>query len=239
MRVGVIAKKLGMSMVFDQNGNKLPVTLLKIDHCQVVDHKTQDKHGYNAIQVGASPVSKISKPLKGFYTKQKVDLKRKLAEFRVSKEALVDIGTEIKANHYVPNQFIDITGISIGKGFAGVMKRHNFGGLRASHGVSVSHRSHGSTGQRQDPGKVFKGKKMAGHMGATKITVQNLRVVSVNEQDNILIVHGAVPGPENSYLLVRDAKKRALPAEAPYPCLYPISAAVEANTEIEINEEKS
>lgn len=231
MRVGVIAKKVGMSMVFDQNGNKLPVTLLKIDQCHVVEQKTKDKNGYTAVKVGAQPVkaNRISKSLKGFYAKQHLDLKQKSAEFRVPETALVDVGTEIKATHYVPNQFIDVTGVSIGKGFAGVMKRHNFGGLRATHGVSISHRSHGSTGQRQDPGKVFKGKKMAGHMGATRVTMQNLRVIAINEQDNILVVHGAVPGSENSYLIVRDAKKRALPAEAPYPCIYPADKIVESD----------
>ncbi len=220
MRVGVIARKVGMSAVFDQNGNRTPVTILKIDNCQIVGHKTLERDGYIAVRVGAGDIAvqKLGKSRAGVFAKNNIDPKRKIVEFRVLNDSLVDIGTEIKADHYVANQFIDVSGVSIGKGFAGVMKRHNFGGLRASHGVSVSHRSHGSTGQRQDPGKVFKNKKMAGHMGDTNITVQNLRVVATDLENNFLIVKGAIPGCKNAYVIVNDAQKRALPAEAPYPC---------------------
>ena len=222
MRVGVITKKLGMSAIFDQNGARIPVTILKLDNCQVISQKTKDKHGYTALQVGAFNFknhNKATKPLRSYFSQHKIIPKKQLKEFRIAEDAMLEIGTEIKANHYVPNQFVDVTAMTIGKGFAGVMKRHNFAGLRASHGVSVSHRSHGSTGQCQDPGKVFKGKKMAGHMGHRQATLHNLQVISVDEEKNLLIVKGAVPGATNSYIIVKDAKKRALPAEAPYPCL--------------------
>ncbi len=221
MRVGVIAKKIGMSAVFNQVGVRIPVTILKIDNCQVTDRKQKDKDGYNALQVGAFDYKnhqKASKPLQGHFAKNKITPKYKVKEFRVSADALVDVGTEIRANHYVAGQRIDITANTIGKGFAGAMKRHNFGGLRASHGVSISHRSHGSTGQCQDPGKVFKGKKMAGHMGDRQATLQNIQVVSIDEQKNLLIVKGGVPGAKNSYVLIKDARKIALPENAPYPC---------------------
>lgn len=220
MRSGVIAKKLGMTSIFDEYGGQVPVTVLQIEKCQVTDRKTKSKDGYNAVQVGGFEVKphKVSKPLKGFFAKNRVAPKKKLVEFRVSEDALLDIGVEIDVNHYVPDQFIDVTGITKGKGFAGVMKRWNFSGLRASHGVSISHRSHGSTGQCQDPGKVFKGKKMAGHMGAGRATQQNLRIVSVDKENNLLLVKGAIPGSKNSYILVKDALKVALPEDAPYPC---------------------
>lgn len=220
MRVGVIAKKVGMSAVFDQNGNRTPVTILKIDDCQVIGHKTMERDGYVAVRIGAgnTTAKKLGKNRTGDFAKNNLEPKRKIVEFRVSEDSLVDIGTNIKADHYITNQFIDVSGVSIGKGFAGVIKRHNFGGLRASHGVSISHRSHGSTGQRQDPGKVFKNKKMAGHMGDDNITVQNLRIVGTDIENNLLIVKGAIPGSKNAYVVVNDAHKRALPAEAPYPC---------------------
>ena len=219
-RVGVIAKKLGMSAVFDSAGVRTPVTLLLVKDCQVVDIRNKDKNGYTALQVGAFDAQKlknVSKPLKGIYAKSGLKPKLKMVEFRVEEGAMLDIGTTIDVDHYVPGQLIDVCGISIGKGFAGAMKRHNFKGLRATHGVSVSHRSHGSTGNRQDPGRVFKGKKMAGHMGARRVTLQNLKVVSVDTTEGLLIVAGAVPGAENSYVIVTDAIKRALPYGAPYP----------------------
>ena len=219
MRVGVIAKKIGMSSVFDESGARTPVTLLKVDDCQVIGHKTVEKDGYLALRVGAGKIStsRLGKSGSGIFAKSRMDPKRHIVEFRIENSAIIDIGSEIRADHYVQNQFIDVSGTSIGKGFAGVMKRHNFGGLRASHGVSITHRSHGSTGQRQDPGKVFKNKKMAGHMGDTHVTVQNLRVISIDSEKNIIAVKGAIPGSKNSYVVVKDAHKRALPAEAPYP----------------------
>jgi large subunit ribosomal protein L3 len=242
MRVGVITKKLGMSAVFNQSGARIPVTILKLDNCQVIAQKTKDKHGYTALQIGAFNFKnhkKASKPLQGYFSQHKITPKKQIKEFRISEDAMLEIGTEIKANHYVPNQFVDVTAVTVGKGFAGVMKRHNFSGLRASHGVSVSHRSHGSTGQCQDPGKVFKGKKMAGHMGCKQATLQNLQVISVDEDKNLLIIKGSVPGATNSYIIVNDAKKRALSAEAPYPCLKqskeePIDESKESEENIEV-----
>ena len=227
----MIAKKLGMTAIFDAVGARIPVTMLKIDNCSVVSKKEKSRDGYDALQLGVSEyrnVSKVAKPLQGHFKKNNVAPKRKLAEFRVSEDAFLDIGTKIGASHYVEGQHVDVSGISIGKGFAGVMKRHNFGGLRASHGVSVSHRSHGSTGQRQDPGRVFKGKKMAGHMGDCQVTLQNLKVLSVDEENDVILVYGAVPGAKNSYVRVTDAIKRALPAGAPYPGIKS-SVAVEAS----------
>lgn len=219
-RVGVIAKKIGMTAVFNSGGVRIPVTMLQIDNCCVVDKKEKSKHGYDALQVGVSDyknISKVPKPLQGHFNKNKVTPKRKLAEFRIAEDAFLEIGTQISADHYVPNQFVDVTGVSVGKGFAGVMKRHGFSGLRASHGVSVSHRSHGSTGQCQDPGRVFKGKKMAGQMGNVQVTTQNLRVISVDKEAGIILLKGAVPGSKNSYVFVNDAVKRSVPGDAPYP----------------------
>lgn len=236
MRVGVIAKKMGMTAIFDKNSNRVPVTILKIDSCQVIEQKTKVKHGYTALKVGAFDEKnrmRVAKPSRDYLAAHKIAPKKKMAEFRVADNAMLDVGTEIRASHYVPNQFVDVTSTTIGKGFAGVMKRHNFAGLRASHGVSISHRSHGSTGQRQDPGKVFKGKKMAGHMGDTRVTVQNLQVISIDEEKNLLIVKGAVPGAKNSYCFIKDAVKRALPGSAPYPALVVESEKVQA----EISEE--
>ena len=229
MRVGVIAKKVGMSAVFDQKGDRTAVTLLQIDNCQVVAHKTIEKNGYVAVQVGAFEANpnRTSKPLKGIFAKAGVAPKKSLAEFRVKEDALVDIGAVIDVNHYVTGQFLDITSTSIGKGFAGAMKRHNFRGLEASHGVSVSHRSHGSTGQRQDPGRVFKGKKMAGHLGARRVTMQNLRIVAIDQENGLLAIDGSVPGSDNSYVIVNDAVKRALPAHAPFPAFIAKAAEIE------------
>lgn len=219
MRSGVIAQKVGMTRVFTDDGNHVPVTVLKVDNCQVVAHKTRERDGYTAVQVGvgSAKVKNVSKAQRGHFAVAKVEPKRKLAEFRVSEDNVIDIGAEITADHYVPGQFIDATGTSIGKGFAGGMKRWNFGGLRASHGVSISHRSHGSTGQCQDPGKVFKGKKMAGHMGDRQITTQNLQVVSTDAERGLILVRGAVPGSKGGWVMLRDAIKKALPENAPVP----------------------
>ncbi|MCH9753569.1 MAG: 50S ribosomal protein L3 [Alphaproteobacteria bacterium] len=219
-RVGVIAKKIGMSAVFSSDGARVPVTMLQLDNCHVVGKREQSRDGYTALQVGATDfknIAKVSKPMQGFFKKNNVSPKKKIAEFRVSEGAMLDVGSKIDVDHYVPGQFIDVSGTSIGKGFAGVMKRHNFGGLRASHGVSVSHRSHGSTGQCQDPGRVFKGKKMAGQMGNVGVTVQNLKIISVDKENGVILVKGAVPGSKSSYVIVNDAVKRALPGDAPYP----------------------
>ena len=219
MRSGVIAQKLGMTRVFTEDGLHVPVTVLKIDACQVVDVRTEDKHGYNAVQLGwgTAKVKNVSKPMRGHFAKAKVEPKRKLVEFRVSADALLDIGAEITAEHFVPGQHVDVVGTSIGKGFAGAMKRHNFAGLEASHGVSVSHRSHGSTGNSQDPGRVFKGKKMAGHMGSIRVTGQNLEVVVTDVARGLVLVKGSVPGSKGGYVLVSDAKKKTLPESVPFP----------------------
>lgn len=219
MRTGVIAKKLGMSRLFDEDGVHIPVTVLQLDEVRVVGHKTKARDGYTAVQVstGKAKVKNVSKALRGHYAKAKVEPARKMVEFRVEEANLPEVGAEIVASHYVPGQFVDVIGTTIGKGFAGVMKRWNFAGLEASHGVSVSHRSHGSTGQRQDPGKVFKGKKMAGHLGSERVTVSNLEVVQVDADRGFLFIKGAVPGSENSYVLVKDAVKRAVPANVPVP----------------------
>ena len=219
MRSGVIAQKLGMTRVFTEDGNHIPVTVLKMENCQVVAQKTAGKHGYNAVQLGSgkAKVKNVTRAQRGHFAAVKVEPKRKLAEFRVSEENLIDVGAEITADHFVPGQYVDITGTSIGKGFAGAMKRWNFGGLRASHGVSISHRSHGSTGQCQDPGKVFKGKKMAGHMGARQVTTQNLQVVRTDVERGLILVRGAVPGSKGGWVLLRDAIKRKLPEGVPLP----------------------
>lgn len=219
MRTGLIAKKLGMTSVYTEEGVETPVTVLHVDNCQVVANKTVAKDGYTAVQlgVGTAKVKNVSKALRGHYAKAKVEPKRKLVEFRVEEKGLIEPGTEIVASHFVPGQFVDVTGNSVGKGFAGVMKRYNFAGLEATHGVSVAHRSHGSTGQRQDPGRVFKGKKMAGHMGTVRVTTQNLQVISVDEERGFIMVRGAVPGAENGFVLVKDACKKGAHPAAPFP----------------------
>lgn len=219
MRTGLIAQKLGMTRVFADDGAHVPVTLLKVAGCQVIAVRTEEQNGYNAVQLGLdkAKVKNVSKAQRGHFAKAKVEPKKKIAEFRVDKDALLEVGAELSADHFVTGQFVDVTGTSIGKGFAGGMKRWNFGGLRATHGVSVSHRSLGSTGQRQDPGRTFKGKKMAGHMGAERVTTQNLKVVGTDPALGIVMVKGAVPGHEGSYVLIKDAVKRALPKEAPFP----------------------
>jgi len=218
MRTGLLAEKMGMTRVFDIRGH-VPVTVLRVDDCEVVAARRADKEGYCAVQIGAGKAKpkRVTKPMRGHFAKAKVAPKAKLAEFHVREDALLEPGTALSVDHFVAGQFVDVCGISIGKGFAGSMKRHGFRGLRASHGVSVSHRSHGSTGQCQDPGKVFKGKKMAGHLGAQRTTVQNLEVVGIDRERGLILVKGAVPGAKGGYVRITDAVKRALPAEAPYP----------------------
>ncbi|MGF1622014.1 MAG: 50S ribosomal protein L3 [Rhodomicrobiaceae bacterium] len=219
MRSGVIAQKVGMTRIFTEAGEHVPVTVLRVDQCRVVAHRTDEKNGYTALQLGAgrAKVKTLTRAERGHFTVAKVEPARKLAEFRVSPENVIDIGAEIAADHFVEGQYVDVTGTSIGRGFAGSMKRHNFAGLRASHGVSVSHRSHGSTGHSQDPGKVFKGKKMAGHMGDARVTTQNLKIVKTDVERGLVMVRGAVPGAKGGWVLLRDAVKRALPENAPAP----------------------
>jgi len=219
MRTGVIAKKLGMARFFDEAGTHVPVTVLSLEGCQVVAQRTQDKDGYVALQLGAGikKAKNTSKAMRGHFGKAEVEPKRKLMEFRVSEDMLIDVGAELTADHYLPGQKIDITGTTVGKGFQGAMKRWNFGGMRATHGVSVSHRAHGSTGQRQDPGKTFKGKKMAGHLGQETVTTLNLTVWRVDVERGLILVKGAVPGTEGSFVKIRDAVKIAAPKDIPTP----------------------
>jgi large subunit ribosomal protein L3 len=219
MRTGVIAKKVGMSRLFTEDGTHVPVTVLKLDECQVVAQRTKERDGYTAVQLGAGSAKpkNVTGPMRGHFAKANVAAKMKLAEFRVEEDGLVDVGAELAANHFIDGQHVDVTGVSIGKGFAGAMKRHNFGGLRASHGVSISHRSHGSIGQCQDPGKVFKGKKMAGHMGAERVTTLNLKVVMSDVEKGLIFLKGAVPGANSGWVLVRDAIKKPAPEGLPFP----------------------
>ncbi len=227
MRTGVIAKKMGMMRVFAEDGAHVPVTVLQLDKLTVVGNRTQEKDGYVSVVLGAgSPkVKRMNKAERGQFAKVNVEPKSKVVEFRVDADGLVPVGAEITADHYVPGQTIDVSAQTIGKGFAGAMKRWNFGGLRATHGVSVSHRSHGSTGQRQDPGKVFKNKKMAGHLGDERVTTQNLTVVRVDAARGLIFVKGSVPGAEGAWVEVRDAAKVAAPAEAPKPAAFKQPAA--------------
>lgn len=219
MRTGLIARKEGMTRIFDADGRHIPVTVLKVDECQVVAVRSEETDGYVAVQLGAgkAKVKRTSKANRGHFAKAKVEPKKKMAEFRVSNENVIEIGAELGANHFIEGQFVDVTATSKGKGFAGAMKRHNFGGMRASHGVSISHRAHGSTGQCQDPGKVFKGKKMAGHMGDERVTTQNLQVVAVDLEDNLILVKGAVPGAKSAWVLISDAVKKPAPEGVPMP----------------------
>ncbi len=230
MRSGVVAQKLGMTRVFTDAGEHIPVTVLQLAQCQVVAHRTKDKNGYVALQLGSGGrrAGNMSKADRGYFAKAKVEPKRKLAEFRVSDDAVIPVGAEITADHFIPGQFVDVCGISIGKGFAGGMKRWNFGGLRASHGVSISHRSIGSTGGRQDPGKTFKGKKMPGHMGAERVTTLNLKIVQTDVERGLLLVEGAVPGAKGGWITVRDAVKKPLPKDAPKPGKFKLAEAEQA-----------
>ena len=227
MRSGVIAKKLGMTRLFLEDGRQVPVTVLQLDGLQVVAQRTADRDGYTAVQLGAgaAKAKRTSSPMRGHFARANVAPKRKLAEFRVSPENLIEVGEEITADHYFAGQFVDVAGTTIGKGFQGAMKRHNFGGLRASHGVSISHRSHGSTGQCQDPGKVFKGKKMAGHMGAVRITTQNLQVVKTDSERGLIMVKGAVPGSRGGWVTIKDAVKKPFPENAILPAALKSAAA--------------
>ena len=219
MRSGVIAQKVGMTRIFTDAGEHVPVTVLKLEKLQVLAHRTNDKNGYTALQVGAGTrkAARLTKSERGEFAIAKVEPKRKLAEFRVSADNMIEVGSEITANHFVAGQFVDVTGTSKGKGFQGAMKRWNFGGLRATHGVSVTHRAHGSTGQRQDPGKVFKGKKMAGHLGDERITTQNLVVAKIDTARGLIMIRGAVPGSTGGWVIVRDAVKKAVHKDAPKP----------------------
>ncbi|WAJ30812.1 50S ribosomal protein L3 [Antarcticirhabdus aurantiaca] len=219
MRSGVIAQKVGMTRVYNDAGEHVPVTVLKVESLQVVGQRTKEKNGYTAVQLGAglAKVKNTSKSMRGVFAQASVEPKRKIVEFRVSDDNMLDVGAELTAEHFVAGQMVDVSGITIGKGFAGAMKRHNFGGLRATHGVSVSHRSHGSTGQRQDPGKVFKNKKMAGHMGQTRVTTQNLEVVRTDSDRGLILIRGAVPGSKGGWIEIRDAVKVAAPANVPKP----------------------
>jgi len=219
MRTGVIARKEGMTRIFTADGQQVPVTVLKIDNCQVVSVREKDKHGYVAVQLGAgdAKVNRTSKAMRGVFANAKVEPKKKMAEFRLEDAAGLEVGAEISAAHYVEGQFVDVQGVTVGKGFAGAMKRWNFSGHRASHGNSVTHRSHGSTGQRQDPGKVFKGKKMAGHLGSETVTTQNLVVAGVDLEDNLVLIRGAVPGPDNAWVIITDAVKKPAHKDAPVP----------------------
>jgi large subunit ribosomal protein L3 len=232
MRSGVIAKKVGMTRLFMEDGKQIPVTVLQLDNLQVVAQRTIEKDGYTAVQLGAgaAKAKRTSKAMRGHFAAAKVEPKRKIAEFRVAPENLIEVGAEISATHYLDGQYVDVSGTSIGKGFAGAMKRHNFGGLRASHGVSISHRSHGSTGQCQEPGRVFKGKKMAGHMGAAKVTTQNLQVVKTDADRGLVFIKGAVPGSKGGWVTIKDAVKKAAPEGLPLPAAVK-SAAAEAAAE--------
>ncbi|MCE5974518.1 50S ribosomal protein L3 [Sinirhodobacter sp. WL0062] len=235
MRSGVIAKKLGMTRLFLEDGKQVPVTVLQLENLQVVAQRTEEKDGYTAVQLGAgeAKAKRTTAAMRGHFAKANVAPKRKLAEFRVSPENLIEVGAEISAEHYNNGQFVDIAGTSIGKGFAGAMKRHNFGGLRASHGVSISHRSHGSTGQCQDPGKVFKGKKMAGHLGAVRVTTQNIQVVKTDADRGLILVKGSVPGAKGGWVTIKDAVKKPLPSDVPMPAALKGAAAPAEEVSVE------
>ena len=239
MRTGLIAQKLGITRIFAEDGAHVPVTVLKITDCHVVANRTQDKDGYTAVQlgIGKAKVKNVNKPLRGHFAKAKVEPSKKLVEFRVSEDALIPVGSEVLPSHFIAGQFVDVTGTSKGRGFAGVMQRHNFAGLEASHGVSVSHRSHGSTGNRQDPGKTFKGKKMAGHWGDKRITTQNLKVVRADDAEGLLLICGNVPGAEGSWVLIKDAAKKKLPKDVPFPAAVKAAVVAEAAPAAEAAEE--
>jgi large subunit ribosomal protein L3 len=241
MRSGVIAKKLGMTRLFMDDGRQIPVTVLHMENVQVVAQRTSDRDGYSAVQLGAgaAKIKRVTQAMRGHFAAASVEPKRKLAEFRVTPENLIGVGEEITADHYFAGQFVDVAGTSVGKGFAGAMKRHNFGGLRASHGVSVSHRSHGSTGQCQDPGKVFKGKKMAGHMGSVRVTTQNLQVVRTDAERGLIMIKGAVPGSKGGWVTIKDAAKKPVPSNVILPAALRSAAAVAAEAARKAAEEAS
>jgi large subunit ribosomal protein L3 len=219
MRSGVIAKKLGMTRLFMEDGEQIPVTVLKIDNLQVISQRTSSRDGYTAVQLGSGSikVKNCTKAIRGHFSHSKIEPKRKLVEFRVTESNMIEVGEEITADHYIEGQLVDVAGTSIGKGFAGAMKRHNFSGLRASHGVSVSHRSHGSTGQCQDPGRVFKGKKMAGHLGDVRVTTQNLTIVKTDVDRGLIMVKGAVPGSKGGWVTIKDSVKKKKIDGLPFP----------------------
>ncbi len=235
MRSGLIAQKVGMTRIFAEDGVHVPVTVLKVDTCQVVSTRSEDKDGYSAVQIGygKAKVKNVTKAMRGHFAKARVEPKRKLAEFRVDPDAVLEVGAELSADHFVPGQRVDVTGVTIGKGFAGAMKRHGFSGLEATHGVSISHRSHGSTGQCQDPGRVFKGKKMAGHLGDRRVTTQNLTVVQTDAARGLVLVKGSVPGAKGGFVFLRDAAKRPRPEEAPYPAALKAAPQAEAPAPVE------
>ncbi len=239
MRTGVIARKEGMTRIFTEDGRQVPVTVLKIDNCQVTGVMTEEKNGYSAVQLGAgtAKVKRVSKAMRGVYAAAKVEPKKKVAEFRVDAQNLAEVGSEVGANHFIEGQKVDVCATSKGKGFQGGIKRHNFGGMRATHGVSVSHRALGSTGQCQDPGKVFKGKKMAGQMGNVRVTTQNLEVAAIDLEDNLILVKGSVPGPKSGWVYVTDAVKRKAPDDAPKPLGVKEGAAANDAPASEVNEE--
>ncbi len=219
MRTGLIAKKIGMTRIYREDGAHVPVTVMHVDNCQVVGQRTDEKNGYVALQLGAGEkkAKRATKAERGQFAAANVAPKARVREFRVSAENLIDVGAELSAAHFVPGQKVDVIGTTIGKGFAGAMKRHNFGGMRATHGVSVSHRAHGSTGQRQDPGRVFKGKRMAGHIGMVRCTTQNIEVVRVDADRGLILLKGAVPGPKGGWVMIKDAVKKPAPKDLPKP----------------------
>lgn len=237
-RSGVLAKKVGMSRLYRECGEHISVTVLALENCQVVAHRTLEKDGYVAVQLGsgAAKVRNVTRAQRGHFAKSEVEPKSKLVEFRVEADAVLPVGATITADHYVDGQFVDVTGITIGKGFAGSMKRWNFGGLRATHGVSISHRSHGSTGGRQDPGKVFKNKKMAGHLGVERVTTQNIKVVMTDVERGLILVEGSVPGAAGQYVMLRDSVKRARHKDAPFPGAFRSAGAVAAPVTEVVNE---
>jgi large subunit ribosomal protein L3 len=232
MRSGVIAQKLGMTRVFTEGGEHVPVTVLKLDCCQVVAHRTLERDGYVALQLGSGKAKpkNVSKAERERFAIAKVEPRMKLAEFRVDDQGVIPVGAEITADHFVPGQFVDVTGTTTGKGFAGGMKRWNFGGLRATHGVSVSHRSIGSTGGRQDPGKTFKNKKMPGHLGVERVTTLNLKVVRTDVERGLILVEGAVPGTKGGWITIRDAIKKPAPKDAPVPGKFRVGSEPAAST---------
>jgi large subunit ribosomal protein L3 len=235
MRSGLLAQKVGMTRIFTDAGEHVPVTVLKLEQCQVVAHRTQEANGYTALQLGAGrrKVKNVTRAQRGHFAKAHVEPKAKVVEFRVSPDNLIEVGAELTADHFVPGHYVDVTGTSIGKGFAGAMKRWNFGGLRATHGVSISHRSHGSTGNRQDPGKTFAGKKMAGHYGDERVTTQNLKIVRTDVERGLILVRGAIPGSKGGWVMVKDAVKKPLPKEAPIPGAFRKSEQSAAGSEAE------